>query len=231
MAESANQGAPRAVIFDLDGTLIDSAPDIVAAANATLTALGRGELPAARIRSFVGNGVGKLVERCLDATGGAAGDEAKAAHEAFGRIYEAGATALTRPYDGAVVMLTRLAKAGFALGICTNKPAALTEIILGELGLRSHFGVVLGGDSLPRMKPDPAPLLAAAAALGGGPALFVGDSEADEAAAANAGMPFLFFTGGYRRKPAAEFVADFSFADFDALADHVMGRQSGPPEP
>lgn len=227
MTGNSNMSTPRTVIFDLDGTLVDSAPDIVAAANAALAALGREALTAERIRSFVGNGVVKLMERCLDATGGAGEDETQAAHEQFRRSYEADATTLTRPYDGAPEMLGRLTDAGFALGICTNKLAGLTEIILGELGLRSYFGVVLGGDSLPWMKPDPAPLLAAAAALGGGPALFVGDSEADEAAAANAGMPFLFFTGGYRRKPAAEFKADFSFTDFDVLADHVIGRQSG----
>lgn len=214
-------GVTRAVIFDLDGTLIDSAPDIHAAANVMLAALGRPVLGSAEVRGFVGNGVGKLVERCLDATGGHDSEGFRSAFEVFNRAYAEKPAMLTRPYEGVQRGLERLESAGFALGVATNKPIALTGAVLASLGLRQRFRVVLGGDSLDRMKPDPLPLLTAIERLGGGAAVFVGDSETDEATALNAGVPFFFFTGGYRRKPATEFIADFTFDRFDALAERL----------
>ncbi|MFV0472821.1 MAG: phosphoglycolate phosphatase [Pikeienuella sp.] len=212
---------PGAVIFDLDGTLVDSAPDIHAAANAMLAALDRPALDAERVVSFVGNGVAKLVERCLDATGGPDGR----AQALFDAAYARAPAALTRPYPGVREALAALDDAGCALGIVTNKPAALTGALLEGLSLGARFRVVLGGDSLARMKPDPLPLLTAAARLGAGDAVFIGDSETDEAAAESAGMRFGFFTGGYRRRPAAEFEADFAFDRFADLPG-LLGLQA-----
>ncbi len=208
--------APRIVVFDLDGTLIDSAPDIAAAANAMLREIGREALPLQRIVSFVGNGVPKLVERCLDATGGR--DEAgfRAALAIFRRVYDADPATLTRPYPGVPELLEALAGAGFALGICTNKPEAPSRAILEALGLAGRFGAVVGGDTLPVTKPDPAPLHEAVSRLGGG---------ADEATAKAAGLPFLFFTGGYRKKPAEAFEAEFAFDRFEALAAYLAARR------
>ncbi len=217
--------APRIVVFDLDGTLIDSAPDIAAAANVMLREIGREALPLPRIVAFVGSGVPKLVERCLDATGGR--DEAgfRAALAIFRRAYDADPATLTRPYPGVPEMLEALAGAGFALGVCTNKPEAPARAILEALGLAGRFGAVVGGDTLPVTKPDPAPLREAVSRLGGGAALFVGDSETDEATAKAAGLPFLFFTGGYRKKPAEAFAADFAFDRFEALAAHLAAKR------
>lgn len=207
----------RSIIFDLDGTLIDSLPDLHAAANVMLAGMNRPALPLETVRGFIGNGVPKLVERCLDATGGREGGAYEEGLAAFRAAYAADPATLTRPYPGVPETLAKLREAGFALGVVTNKPAAPAKAILAALSLRAHFGVVIGGDSFPVMKPDPAPLFAAIKALGGGPAIYVGDSETDEATAQNAGAPFWFFSEGYRKKPAAEFKAEFTFAAFDAL--------------
>lgn len=212
-----------AVLFDLDGTLIDSLPDLHAAANAMLEEMGRPALDLETARGFIGNGVPKLVERCLDATGGRDEGVFAAALARFRDAYAADPATLTRPYPGVPETLAALREAGFALGVVTNKPAAPAETILAALGLRAHFGALIGGDSLPVMKPDPAPLAAAKEALGGGPAIYVGDSETDEAAARNAGLPFWFFTEGYRKKPAEAFEAEFAFGRFEELKAHLLG--------
>ncbi|MDT8344365.1 MAG: phosphoglycolate phosphatase [Thermohalobaculum sp.] len=212
----------RAVVFDLDGTLVDSAPDIHAAANVMLAALGRAPLDLGRVTSFVGNGVAKLVERCLDATGGA--DAALGAH-AFGifrEAYHAAPASLTRPYPGVEAALDALAGAGCRLGLCTNKPEGPTRQVLDALGLARHFGAVVGGDTLAVMKPDPAPLRLCLDRLGAGPALYVGDSETDAATARAAGLPFALFTRGYRKSPVESFEAVLAFDDFAALVPFAL---------
>ncbi len=220
----------RAVVFDLDGTLIDSAPDLHAAANRMLAELDRPALTLAQVTSFVGNGVPKLVERCLGATGGVTGGVAggvagfDAALGRFHALYAEAPADLTRPYPGVAEALAALRDAGCALGICTNKPEAPARRILELLGMDGLFGAVIGGDTAPVRKPDPAPLRLALQALGAETALFVGDSETDEATAQNAALPFGFFTGGYRKKPAEAFEATFAFADFADLPGHVLQR-------
>lgn len=208
----------KIALFDLDGTLVDSEPDIHAAANVMLSSLGREVLDRKTVAGFVGNGVAKLVERCLDATGGfdAAGREEALA--LFNRAYAAAPSVLTRPYPGVPEALARFRDAGYALGVVTNKPIALAEAVLEGTELRAFFGVVFGGDSFPEMKPDPKPLLTAIERLGGGEAIYTGDSEVDEATAHNAGVPFQFFTEGYRRKEASEFSAAFTFSHYDELS-------------
>lgn len=214
----------RAVVFDLDGTLIDSVPDIHAAANRMLVGLGREPLDLARVASFVGNGVAKLVERCIDATGGGGDDLRLAAFQAFRADYEANAAVLTRPFDGVPGALDALAGMGCALGICTNKPVVPTNAVLAALGLAERFGAVVGGDSLAVMKPDPAPLRHCLERLGADPeaTLFVGDSETDAATAGAAGLPFALFTRGYRKAPVEDFDTVLAFDDFAALAPFVQ---------
>lgn len=214
--------ARKAVIFDLDGTLIDSAPDLHAAVNVALAELGRPALSLAQVTSFVGNGVAKLVERSLEATGGGGADLRADALARFHNAYAVAPAALTRPYPGARAALAALAGAGFALGLCTNKPEAPARAILESLGLADVFETVIGGDTLAVLKPDPAPLRAAVARLGAGAAFYVGDSETDEATARNAGVPFFFFTGGYRKKAAEDFTAAFVFSDFAALPPRLI---------
>ncbi len=211
----------RFVVFDLDGTLIDSAPDLRAAANAVLGEAGRPPLDLATIRSFVGDGVRRLIERAFAATGPAlepaALDRATARYTA---LYEAAATVLTRPYDGVADTLRRLRGAGMTLGVCTNKPAAAAAIVLRELGLAAFFDGVSGGDSVAHRKPDPEHVLDALRRIGGTvpEAAMVGDNEHDIGAGKAAGLFTIAVTYGYARVPHAELGADRLIDRFDALA-------------
>lgn len=207
----------RAIVFDLDGTLVDSLPDIAAAANAMLGDLGRTPLDPAVIRGFIGNGVARLVERCLAATGGPPGEA-----DALGRFrihYDAAPATRTVPYPGAEAAMAALARAGHPLALCTNKPEAPARAILASFGWQDLFATVVGGDTTPALKPDPAPLFAALDGVGAAPgrALLVGDSETDAATAAAARAPFALFTEGYRKAPVEVIAARFAFARFDDL--------------
>ena len=228
MKDRQGNGPFRAIVFDLDGTLIHSAPDLHRAANAMLAELGREGLSLERLTSFVGHGVAKLVERCLDATGGGTAEERRTALALYLRHYDAAPAALTRPFPGVEEALAALAATGVRLGICTNKPEALTIKVLDDLGIRRHFHAVVGGDTLPVLKPDPAPLHLCLERLGAevGAALYVGDSETDALTATNAGIAFALFSGGYRKSPVESFEAAVVFAHFEELTAFAgAGRQ------
>ncbi len=215
------------IVFDLDGTLIDSAPDLHAAAERTLKRLGRPGVTLAQVTGFIGNGVPKLVERCLAATGGVPEEGAGTALALFRSFYDADPVALTRPYPGVPAMLERLAEAGCRIGVCTNKPQGPAEAILAALSIGRHVGAVVGGDTLPVIKPDPAPLWLCFERLRAGTArLYVGDSETDAAAAKAAGVPFALFSGGYRKTPAEAMGAAYVFGRFDELTRHVLAGVS-----
>ena len=204
------------VIFDLDGTLIDSVPDIHATANAVLADEGLDGFDLAAIRSFVGCGVPVLVERMLAARG--ITDPARAARMAANLVgrYEQAVT-LTTPYPGVEAALKYLRARGDVLGICTNKPEAPAQAVLRHLGLDHYFVALIGGDSgLPR-KPDPAMLRHLWQDLGGGEAAYVGDSETDAETAQAAGLPFFLFTEGYRQTPAENLPHHALFSDFADL--------------
>lgn len=205
------------IIFDLDGTLIDSAPDIHAAGNAVLSAEGLPPVTEEQSRSFIGNGARVFVER-LERAGSGANDPARSArmHAHFMKRYET-EHALTRLYPGVKVALENLRDAGWQMAICTNKPLAPTHAVLAHFGLGGFFEAVIGGDSLPVIKPDPAPLRAAIEALGGGAVVYVGDSEVDAATAVAARVPFALFTRGYRKTAVAEIAHQRAFDDFRDL--------------
>lgn len=198
--------APAALIFDLDGTLIDSAPDIHAAANRLMAEFSLPEFDLTTITSYIGNGIPKLVERCLAATGEAGrAVDLEHAITRFKAFYAEEPALRTRPYPGVVESLAVLTDAGCRLGVLTNKAEDLSRAALADLDLARHFEVVIGGDTLATKKPDPEGLFLAMGKLGGSRsnALYVGDSEVDAETAANADLRFALFTGGYRKSPVS----------------------------
>ena len=199
----------KAVLFDLDGTLVDSVGGIHAAAVAMARALDLPPPALGAVRDRIGHGVPTLVARLLDHLGADPGRAAEA-EAAFRAAYDADPAAT--PLPGARALLAALHADGLALGLVTNKPEAPTRTILTATGLTATglaatglgpFGVVVGGDTLAARKPDPAPLLHAAAALGVAPeeTAFVGDGEPDRAAAEAAGMRCLLLADGYGAAP------------------------------
>jgi len=197
------------VLFDLDGTLVDSAPDLAAAMNHVLGLHGRPPLPTDSVRDMVGEGARRLIEKGMAATGGwprAAVVETML--EQFLEHYHLHIADSTRPFPGAEELLSGLQDAGYKLALCTNKPQALTESLMRGLGLERYFSVMLGGDAVPACKPAPDHLLAATAALAGRRALLVGDSITDVRAARAAGMPVLVVRHGYSRQPLETLGAD-----------------------
>lgn len=213
-------GKPSAVTFDLDGTLVHSAPDLHRAGSEMLAAMGRAPVSLATTTGFIGNGVRVLVRRLLAATGGVpdeAGYEAAVAH--FHAAYDRDPAALTRPYPGVPEALARLAGAGLALGLCTNKPEPAARRLLARFGLERHFRAVVGSAAGRPLKPDPAPLRLCLALLAAEPAaaLHVGDGEADAAAARAVPMRFALFAGGYRQAGIDALAPDLAFDDFARL--------------
>jgi phosphoglycolate phosphatase len=183
----------RLAIFDFDGTLADTSADLIAAANAALAEAGAAAQLEARGDAALAFEGGRAMLRAGLARSGARWSEADVDRlypELLAR-YEEGIAVHTRLYDGAEDALARLSAAGWALGICTNKPAALADRLLGLLGVRQRFAALLGADSLPVRKPDPRHLLETIARAGGVPsrAVLVGDNANDRAAAEAAAVP------------------------------------------
>jgi phosphoglycolate phosphatase len=214
------------IVFDLDGTLIDSAPDIQGIANRLLTARGLDPIDLQTTRRFIGHGAAAFVAQLREARGIAAREQSRLLND-FIADYDTAVT-LTHPYPGVEAALERLA-GDHRLGICTNKPHAPCLAVLTHLRLDRFFGAVLGGDSLPRRKPDPLPLRTTFERLGTGPRLYVGDSEIDAETARAAGVPFLLFTRGYRKTPIERLPHAAAFDDFAALpeiVDDVLAGQT-----
>jgi phosphoglycolate phosphatase len=217
---------PSVIIFDLDGTLIDSAADLATAINSMLAGYGCEPLSVPEVRRMIGDGVARLVERALAARHCEQADPAEAAR-IFMSHYESHATSLTTAFPGAAEALRTLRARGIALAVCTNKPARISAAILAKLGLARYFARVIGGDSLPFHKPDPRVLLALLEAFVAAPqsALLVGDSEVDAAAAQAASVPFVLMKHGYRRGPAEAIpcvAALEKFAELPALVAAPM---------
>ena len=209
------------IVFDLDGTLIDSAPDIQGVANRILNDLGVAPLGLDETHAFIGNGAAVFVDRMCRARGIPKGQHAEILAQ-FLAVYDTAVT-LTHPYPHVVTALENLSAAGHRLGLCTNKPIRPARAVLAHLGLDGFFDTVIGGDSLNTKKPDPAPLLACFETLvssGAGadtPMLYVGDSEVDAETADRAGIPFLLFTGGYHKGPLDQMSQTGRFDSFDTL--------------
>ncbi|WER49400.1 phosphoglycolate phosphatase [Cupriavidus sp. WKF15] len=191
--------ACTAVLIDLDGTLVDTAPDIVAAANRMLAELGSAPLPFDTVAGFIGRGVPNLVRRVLDTAQLAQRIDATAAEMLFHRHYAEVNGRLGQVFPGVEAGLAALRRQGYRLACVTNKPRALAAPLLAMTGLAGYLEVLVAGDSIAQMKPDPEPLRHACRLLEADPAqgVLVGDSPVDVAAARAAGMPVCLVRYGY----------------------------------
>jgi phosphoglycolate phosphatase len=206
----------RAALFDLDGTLIDTAGDLSTAVNLTLGDLGFPNIDFSVARGFIGSGIKELVRRSLGYFHEPSQAELDAAMGVFMRHYAAHLTGSSRVYPGVIGTLERLRERGIALGCVTNKLERFATPLIAALGLNAYLSVVVAGDSLPGRKPDPLPLLHASRALGdiaAAQVIVVGDSRNDIQAARAAGMPSVCVSYGYH---AEENVSDL---EADAIVD------------
>ncbi|MBN8442334.1 MAG: phosphoglycolate phosphatase [Thauera sp.] len=196
---SAARYRPSAVLFDLDGTLLDTIGDLAEAANRMLVELGRPPRTQDEIHSFVGKGIPNLVRRCLTENAVATEDEIDAAVPVFRSHYQVVNGASTRIYPGVLETIAELRARRIKLAVVTNKAEAFTLPLLERMGMAAHFDTVVSGDTLPVKKPDPAVLHLACERLGvaARDALMIGDSANDALAAQGAGMPVLLVTYGY----------------------------------
>jgi phosphoglycolate phosphatase len=223
------------VVFDLDGTLVDTAPDIVAYLNEMLAELGRPSLDSDAVRPMIGDGVRSLMIRGLDASGGVPDDlDIDALFDSYLERYTEEPARQSRPYDGVIDTLDALRTAGIKMGVCTNKPQSPTDRLLARLGLDRYFGAVIGSDTLPVKKPDPAHLLGVLERLNVNPAraALVGDSATDLKTARAAGTPCVLVSFGYTATPAKDLGADHvidHFADLiPVLENHTQILHQAP---
>lgn len=221
----------RTITFDLDGTLLDTVPDIAVAANAMLRELGRPTYTEETIATFVGHGTAQLVARCLPHMDA---EELVQAQDIFRRYYTIENGRRSKPYPGVMQALAMLNNAGLPLAVVTNKPAAFTEPLLIATGLAPFFRFAVSGDSLAEKKPHPLPLLHACQRFGVTPAenLHIGDSRYDAAAARAAGCPVWLVSYGYNAGEPVQaadcdaIVATLTEAAQRVLAAHAAVAQS-----
>ncbi len=207
-----------AIVFDLDGTLVQSSPDIHHALNNMLVKNGYDELSLEVVTSFIGNGVPKLVERAMIASDITLTDVSHAQLvKQFSDFYAVNPVGKSYLFDGVLQALEKLAAAGHKLAICTNKPFDMTVKVLDGLNISDLFDAVIGGDSLPVNKPDPAMLFKVLEMLEVKDCIYIGDSEIDASTAENAGQPFFIYTEGYSKIPFCEMVTEAKFSHFDDL--------------
>lgn len=218
--------APFTVVFDLDGTLVESAPDLVEALNVVMAAEGCPPIPMAEVRGMMGAGARALVERGLAAA------ERTPSKERIGELYalflehyEAHIADKSHVFPGVDAALDKLDASGAKLAVCTNKLERFAVKLMGELGIADRFGAIVGGDTYGVAKPDAAPLLGAIAQVGGDPAraVMIGDSGTDVAAAKAAKVPCVVLSFGYTAVPPRELGGDVVIDHFDEL-DGALAR-------
>ncbi len=211
----------QALIFDLDGTLIDSAPDVCASVNRVLEADGRRALTVEETKDMVGWGGSVLIEKALAATGDAGTTEdVEKALDAFLTTYADHPADLTTVFPGVFSALEGFKAADIKLAICTNKPTTTTPPVLSAMSLDGFFDVVSCGDAVPHKKPDGRHILLCAEQLSVSPeaSVMIGDSENDINAAIDAGVRSVCVTFGYAHVPLGEIGADVLINHFDDLA-------------
>lgn len=212
------------VVFDLDGTLVDTAPDLIATLNIILQSENIPAVPYETARPMIGGGVRPLLEQALAESGQHPGEAVlDALFRRFITYYQAHIADHSRPYPGVVEALDHLGSQGIALAICTNKYESLSLRLLDALGLTSRFAAICGQDTFAMKKPDPDALRLTIARAGGdvAQAVMVGDSDTDVRVARAAGVPVIGVDFGYTRIPMVELCPDRVIGHFNALPDAV----------
>jgi phosphoglycolate phosphatase len=209
------------IVFDLDGTLVDTAPDLTNALNHVLTARGYAPVSPAAVREAVGRGARVMIEQALQLA--RAEDDVDRMLADFLVHYEANIATMSRPFPGALAALDRLVAAGATLAVCTNKRERLTRMLLQALDIGDYFAALAGRDTLGVSKPDPGHLTGAIALAGGDAsrAVMVGDSAVDIVAARSASVPSILVSFGYAPPPPEGPHADAVIDHFDALEEKV----------
>ncbi|WP_340313338.1 HAD-IA family hydrolase [Rhizorhabdus argentea] len=205
------------VAFDLDGTLADTAPDLTAALNHALSVLGRPPVPAEDVRHMVGHGARALLQKGLAATGEMTEALVDEGFPIFIDYYLDHIADGSTIFPGLDAVLDQLAARGVKLAVCTNKAELLARRCIDALGWESRFDALVGGDTLPVRKPDPAPLFEAIARAGGGRAAYVGDSITDTDTGRNANIPTVAVTFGFSDRPPQQLDATALIDHFDEL--------------
>lgn len=217
-------------VFDLDGTLAETAPDLIGAANDLLAARNLAQMDPSIARTTAGRGGKALIDRGFKEAGRPlSSSEVDALFPAYLEAYAARIDQETSLYPGVLEALDRLSGAGWRLTICTNKPQGLAETLLGRLGVRDRFRGLVGADTLPVRKPDPRPVWEAIARAGGAAdgAVMIGDSKTDRDAGRNAEIPVVLVSFGYAAEPIAALKPDAVIDHFDELGaalEAALGR-------
>jgi phosphoglycolate phosphatase len=218
------------IVFDLDGTIVDTAPDLAAAANHVFGLIGLAPVSPRELHPFISRGSRAMIEAGLRLHGVSKSEgEVARLHELFFPYYEANIAVHSRPFEGVPELLDTLAQAGARLAVCTNKFEGLSKSLLGELGLEARFGAVAGRDTFAVCKPDPGHLTGAIALVGGRAerAVMVGDSEVDVATAIAARVPCIGVSFGYTPRHISELGADAvidHYRDFLPALAAVLGQ-------
>jgi len=215
------------IVFDLDGTLIDSAPDIAFVASTILKRRNKEPLSMEQTRRFIGEGSGVFVQRMMAASDiEESGDSFHEIHEEFLALYETAVDKATF-YPGVLNTLEALLDVGHSLGLCTNKSERPARAVLDHMGLSRYFSAVVAGGMMEHRKPAPDMLFETIRILGAGSTLYVGDSEVDAETAQRAAIPFALFSRGYRKTPLEEMAYQWTFDDFAALPGIVAEAEEG----
>ena len=214
----------RTVVFDLDGTLADTSADLLAAANSCFRGLGHGNVLTSADTLTAFHGGRAMLRLGYSRLGGCTEAEVDAQYPVLLAAYAKAIDTHTTLYPGAVKAVISLRDAGFALAICTNKPEGLAETLTQRLGIRSLFGALIGADTLPVRKPDPAPLYEAIARVGGSPdrALLIGDTQTDRDTGLAAGIPVALVTFGPEGRAVSRMKPDALLDHFDDLTGLVQ---------
>jgi phosphoglycolate phosphatase len=208
----------EALIFDLDGTLVDTAPDLHAATNHVLATLKRRAISLEEVRAFVGHGARALIARGCEATGDPVDPRAlETLYQEFVIYYAANIAHNSKPYPGLLALLDRCQAAGFAMGVCTNKLESLSVNLLQALDMGKYFGAVVGPDTIGVAKPDPRPYHETLSRLGKAAAqsIMFGDSETDIRTGQNANVPVIAVSFGYTPSHVSTFSPTHVIDHFD----------------